>query len=356
MEETIGEMLQRLSPEEKEAVRAAPSIPAPTAEQPTNAANSNLSWRFAQALAGGMGPGPAGWGHAYQAGWRPTRDDPATRFILGFTPPGAAMDLYEDGRDAKQAFEEGRSGAAAWHTSNAALDAAGLIPGLALATKAVRGVGKLARTAEEIANAHSLAQRNAVKMLGLPPDNTPLQRAAAMGFKVNEPVFHGTDRTFAAFDPRKRGDMTGTRSGQAGYWVTPEGEHADDFAKLAVEANAKRGRTRGSAHQVLPLLYRSDAQFALPPKALAGPNYLAHDVMNAWDDGFDSVRTPRTGRVAKPDEKQVVVRDPAQLRSRFAAFDPAKRHSPDLLASYIAAALMGTGAVGATGVPAPMPD
>jgi hypothetical protein len=50
-------------------------------------------------------------------------------------------------------------------------------------------------------------------------------------------------------------------------------------------------------------------------------------ILDAWDDGYDSVSfLSRDGR------QSTVVKDPAQLRSRFAVFDPAKRNSRDLLA------------------------
>ena len=59
-----------------------------------------------------------------------------------------------------------------------------------------------------------LAQENAVKMLGLPPDNTPMQRARAMGFDT--PVYHGTNADIqVGFNPEGKGKTAG-----AGVFVT----------------------------------------------------------------------------------------------------------------------------------------
>lgn len=53
------------------------------------------------------------------------------------------------------------------------------------ATKAVVGMTKFEK-------AHKVAQKNAVEMLGLPPNNTAADRAAAMGFGPD--LYHGTER------------------------------------------------------------------------------------------------------------------------------------------------------------------
>lgn len=54
----------------------------------------------------------------------------------------------------------------------------------------------------------------------------------------------------------------------------------------------------------------------------------------AWDEGSDAVMIKNYTRSgSKTPENIIVVRDPAQLRSPAAAFDPAKKFSPDLLAA-----------------------
>jgi hypothetical protein len=61
---------------------------------------------------------------------------------------------------------------------------------------------------------------------------------------------------------------------------------------------------------------------------------IAATLSKAWDDGFTSVLMRNyTTPGGKTPRDILIVRDPAQLRSPFAQFDPAKRNSRDLLAS-----------------------
>ena len=57
----------------------------------------------------------------------------------------------------------------------------------------------LLKTAQDIAN--EIAQKNAVELLGLPPNNTAMDRARALGFDVDSLLYHGSVKDFDAFDP-----------------------------------------------------------------------------------------------------------------------------------------------------------
>lgn len=67
------------------------------------------------------------------------------------------------------------------------------------------------------------AQRNAAKPvskggLALLPNNTPEERAAAMGF-ISKPGYHGTVEDVPSFDPRRFGSATGAPSASQGVFV-----------------------------------------------------------------------------------------------------------------------------------------
>jgi hypothetical protein len=66
-----------------------------------------------------------------------------------------------------------------------------------LALNLVGSIKPVGKTAQELAQ--TLAQKNAVEMLGLPEGNTAMQRARALGFNVDEPVYHGTTHDFTKF-------------------------------------------------------------------------------------------------------------------------------------------------------------
>ena len=82
-----------------------------------------------------------------------------------------------------------------------------------------RGAIGTQRPLTEFEQAHLLAQRNAALPvekggLGLPADNTAMDRARAMGFDVDNPVYHGTNFDIEAFDPKKSLDVKGVHVGQ----------------------------------------------------------------------------------------------------------------------------------------------
>ena len=136
-----------------------------------------------------------------------------------------------------------------------------------------------------------IAQENAAKPvseggLGLPPDNTAMDRARAMGFDT--PAYRGTTADETNLKPRTFVSENPDVANQyAGY--------LKDFADDPVMLDAMMKLTPSG--NVMPLLVR-DADVA-------------------------------RSRTNIPDYEMIV--DANQSRSRFAAFDPAKRYDPDLL-------------------------
>lgn len=144
--------------------------------------------------------------------------------------------------------------------------------------------------------AHKVAQKNAAKPvekggLGLPKDNTAADRAKAMGF--DKRGFHGTiadpdhlipmdsGAVFATVgDTKTAREIASKYAG--GDWTTP----------IARDSLAISGKQE--TPQVLPLLLRG----------------VTDEYVEAQ------------------------IKDPRNIRSRFAAFDPARKHEADLLAGY----------------------
>ena len=82
-----------------------------------------------------------------------------------------------------------------------------------------RGAIGTQRPLTEFEQAHLTAQRNAALPiseggLGLPANNTAMDRARAMGYDVDNPVYHGTNWDIEAFDPKKSLDVKGVHVGQ----------------------------------------------------------------------------------------------------------------------------------------------
>lgn len=139
-----------------------------------------------------------------------------------------------------------------------------------------------------------IARRNAALPveqggLGLPENNTPMDRARAMGYVT--PAYHGTDRQFSAFDPAMRGTSTDQGWYGSGEYSAPSPSGADAYA-MSTWPDYKQGAN------ILPLLLNN-------PEAIKN----------------------KFGNVT-----EYVTRDPSQIRSRFAAFDPMRRNEADILA------------------------
>jgi len=134
--------------------------------------------------------------------------------------------------------------------------------------------------------------------LGLPPNNTSEQRAAAMGFDT--PAYHATDADISTFDNAKLGtntayltggDEDAIKSAMRGHW----------FSDRDLTNKDPRGYMFG------------DVSY---PVKLANPK-----VIN--DKEFGS--------------KSFIVKDSDNIRSRFAAFDPFRRNAAIAAAMGVAA-------------------
>ena len=93
----------------------------------------------------------------------------------------------------------------------------------------VLGTTKLVgKTAQELA--HELAQKNAVEMLGLHPENTAMERAKALGFNVDKPVYHGTTHEFTKFGGKLHNPEGYLGAGH--YFTTSPADASINYANL----------------------------------------------------------------------------------------------------------------------------
>jgi hypothetical protein len=240
----------------------------------------------------------------------------------------------------------------------------------AIAPKAARSIAE-ALSGQQLA--HEIARQNAVKMLGLPESNTAMDRARAMGFEGD--FYHGTNKEFSAFDVSKAGEKTGNVNARLGAFLTPNPQEGSRYA----EGWGKEGGN------VLPLLVRLGQQYFMPfreldemamlpyKKMMADPNFDPNKTVKFGDmkaqkeaaerlqkfreeaikevenkradfikSGYDSIVV----NIGKPTQETIVF-DPSRIRSRFAAFDPARMNENNLLATLAA---MGIGVPVAAGL------
>lgn len=213
----------------------------------------------------------------------------------------------------------------------------------------IADAGKAAKAAP-YDEALRIAQQNAALPvekggLGLPPNNTPMDRARAMGFEG--PWYHGTNKDFPQFDV---GESSSAAAMGPGAYLSKSPEDAGRWAKTEDSANVMPLMLRGNVLPMVPM--GNDAAQSIgdylgrvlnigdPPPYWSLERRGGSVSSGAKEAGFSAVEHAGPGKGVV----NMVVSDPTTIRSRFAAFDPARRDSADLLASLAALGLLGGGA------------
>lgn len=190
-----------------------------------------------------------------------------------------------------------------------------------------------------LAGGAGLAPRGAVGMGGTGPfrslpvaETARLARARQMGFDVDRPLYHATkgpdfqEFGFGLGSPQSRGVAS------PGLWAAEDPRYTDALAHAF--------HTQGSSGvRVMPLFARQSKVATFNASGKETPEDIYWLARNAWGDGYDAIRFANYNTL--PDGTPTVswlFREPNQLRSRFAKFDPANRDSADLMAGFAAPA------------------
>jgi hypothetical protein len=214
--------------------------------------------------------------------------------------------------------------------------------------KALKGAKAAAEAPKPVAGpqakALETARKNAVKMLGLPENNTAMDRAKAMGFSDS---YHGTNRDVPQIDMGMAGAQTGNPNAHLGFFSTPNTAEASRYSK-------DFGGPQGG--NVMPLMVRRGNEYPISYEELndismglfyAPGNTPKEKYVNASEwakdkrkqlmaEGYDTAAF----RKGTPVEEVIALR-PEVVRSRFAAFDPARINESDLLGAADPALLAG---------------
>jgi hypothetical protein len=260
---------------------------------------------------------------------------------------------------------------------------------LALGTMAgargARTTSQTLKTAQD--EAMEVAQRNAALPveqggLGLPANNTAMDRARAMGFDVDNPMYHGTASDFRRLDPNVMGEATGARTAREAFWTTDSPDVArtyaeysatgskvrkllddadkaadlkqwnkyDDLVRQAESLEAAFVRDYGQGQNIMPMFGRRGD---LRPVNMQGRSYddfgvsdeILEGLQNAGIDNISGLELraldDAVGRTNLP-STHFGFTDPTAVRSRFAAFDPKRSKESDILASILAGLGLGS--------------
>lgn len=186
------------------------------------------------------------------------------------------------------------------------------------------------------------------KPSALPMDEASrMARAAEQGFTTD--AYHGTGADIRSFDLQAP-KVTGGGLNDAGVFVSTDPVEASRYARTF----------GGDSANVLPLKVRTERPLTLAPGVFERLQDVAYMQRNghavpevkgiflqddlaqagvAWDgkgSPVEAIRAAGYDAISKGGRyPETVVFDPKNIRSRFAAFDPAKKDSADLLAGVI---------------------
>ena len=180
----------------------------------------------------------------------------------------------------------------------------------------------LSKTQFQVAN--EVAQKNAVDMLGLPPDNTAMDRAKAMGFDT------------VGF----RGSTVEEVSHSKPIWWSEDPQYASAYAAHTVRP--PRGQPDPYAGNVMPLLVKQGKSKEFEKFSSGG---VPLDAFKGFNDGVETglrryAQNEITGDMGGKIWEALTI--PKNVRSRFAVFDPARVNESDLLAAGIPIGLLGS--------------
>ncbi len=239
----------------------------------------------------------------------------------------------------------------------------------------MKGVGKT-----PFEKAHKIAQKNAALPvekggLGLPKNNTAMDRAKAMGFDVNNIEYHTTDAAripslyehgFTNVDRGERNfkhlgkEYGGNRyyaTGQGNYtssnpfasWFTSQGKLGADKAMLPLVINKSKHFDFKNPSHVQDLMTPKEnyqqvlGKAEMNPKDLKalqeGKHYLMEDwitLMNLKKRGYTGTNLVEPNQYYAGEGITTHTFNPSDIRSINAAFDPFRRNEADILAGLLA--------------------
>lgn len=177
------------------------------------------------------------------------------------------------------------------------------------------------------------------KIDDLPMDEASrMGRARELGFYESMPLFHGTAKDFKEFKMPTSTTESVSRSpvGTLGVSLAIDPKLANEFAS--------RAGPEGS--NVIPALHRAKNPVSIDLDGTETNEEIFATVSDAWEKGFDSIKFNNyTTKEGGGGQSFILVKDPSQVRSKFAAFDPKKKLSPNLLAGAAGATLISGGLI-----------
>lgn len=173
-----------------------------------------------------------------------------------------------------------------------------------------------------------------------------MARARQLGFDADTPLYHGTDQVFSEFQARPGWFGTGVYASrspkQAGYYTRRTAHQArGSDAEPAPNIMPLMARGPLATHEEWQRTYRS----FLPRRITKFDPKAEERAMQRAQE--ELMRRGYSGVDAGGVDDEVLIFDPANVRSRFADFDPARSGSRDIMAGALLALPVGGGLLSA---------
>lgn len=163
-------------------------------------------------------------------------------------------------------------------------------------------------------------------------------RAAAQGYDLNSPQYHGTASDFVDSQASREGNLG------PGFYTTPDPDYA---ASRSMVAKHKSYNATNAGQNVIPMVTRQ-GNFLDLNQSHRPNRYSDNDAQQYLiDEGYDGIRRSIDGELIETNTF-----NPANVRSIHAAFDPDQRASKNMLASGAGLGILGASALGSDNVQA----
>lgn len=150
-----------------------------------------------------------------------------------------------------------------------------------------------------------------------------LKDAKKMEFMTGMPLYHGTNKDIAEFSLEHGGAVSRSPVGKLGVSLSVDPETASEFANQAGKEGAN----------VIQAYHRASKPVQIDLDGSEMNHEIAATVRYAWDQGYDAIKFNNyTTPAGKKGKSFVLVKDPNQIRSVNAEFDPNKKNLANLLA------------------------
>lgn len=237
---------------------------------------------------------------------------------------------------------------------SAALNALGLLPFVPAMGGVVKKAGKAAKTKYEIAQ--DVAQKNAALPiseggLGLPANNTAMDRAKAMGFDTENMWFRGDKPNLSEFNPNEtsnyiKGNIFLTDKKPIASWYARTGKPKDIMNMPSDESEGVYSLFTKNNPRELKIEANESSWADVPvPKAwkksfYGGTGQIDDLALMANQKKYPSMQVNNVFDQYGLGNQKVIFK-PSDIRSVSAAFDPMRRNEADILAGVGGASLAG---------------